>query len=156
MSVTGLGSIAKCKTLQCDTLEAKNTPGGDPHLITGDLEVTGNLEVDGGITVDSAGFKGLNLKSKSGVNQIDIEMNENTNTWTLSADASSNAFFINHKVNTAGTGVTAIIVQYNTATGDFGTTIPAKPLQLIDIPTSAAGLTSGSVWSNAGVLNIIP
>ena len=150
MSVIGLGSIAKCKTLQCDTLEAKNTPGGDPHLIIGDLEVTG------GIKVDSAGFKGLILDSKAGVNHVDIEMNENTNTWSLSADASTNAFFINHKLNTAGAGANVVILQYDPATGDFGTNIPAKPLQLTGIPTSAAGLPSGSVWNNAGVLNITP
>lgn len=150
MSVTGLGKIAKCGTLQCDTLEAKNTPGGDPHLITGDLEVTG------GIKVDSAGFKGLILDSKAGVNQVDIEMNENTNTWTLSADSSSNAFFINHKLNSSGVGQIAVTLQYNTATGDFGLVVPAVPLQLTGIPTASAGLPSGSVWSNAGVLNIIP
>jgi hypothetical protein len=148
MSVTGLGSIAKCGTLQCDTLEAKNTPGGDPHLIIGDLEVTG------GIKVDSAGIKGLILNSNPGVNQVNISMNENTNTWNFSADALTNALFIEHNVNGAPSG--AIVASFNKTVGGFGVDLPANPLYLNNIPTSSVGLLSGAVWSNGGVLNIIP
>jgi hypothetical protein len=150
--MSSIGKDAYCGTLNCDTLIANNTI--DPHKITGDLEITGDLKVDGGIEVDSAGFKGLILKSNPSVNQVNISMNENTNTWDISADASSSALFIGHTVNGAGSG--SIVASFDKTVGGFGAQLPANPLQLQSIPTSAVGLPSSSVWSNGGVLNITP
>ncbi len=44
-----LGDSATAGTLFCDNLVAKNS-GGDPHKITGNLEVTGDVEIDGRLT----------------------------------------------------------------------------------------------------------
>jgi hypothetical protein len=55
MSVTALGDQAICGTLRCDTLDAKNDPAGDPHKITGQLEVTGDATIDGRLIVKKEG-----------------------------------------------------------------------------------------------------
>jgi hypothetical protein len=81
-------------------------------------------------------------------------MNENTNTWNISADALTNTLFFEHIVNGAGSG--AIVASLEKTVGGFGCDLPANPLYLNNIPTSSAGLLSGAVWSNGGVLNIIP
>ena len=150
--MTSLGKDAYAGTLHCNKLIANNP--SDPHKITGDLEITGDLKVDGGIEVDSAGIKGLILNSNPGVNQVNISMNENTNTWNISADAATNTLFFEHMLTGAPSG--AIVAYFNKTVGGFGAEIPANPLYLTNIPTSSAGLLSGAVWSNGGVLNIVP
>ena len=150
--MTSLGKDAYAGTLHCNKLIANNP--SDPHKITGDLEITGDLKVDGGMEVDSAGIKGLILNSNPGVNQVNISMNENTHTWNFSADAATNALFIDHRLTGAPSG--AIVASFNKTVGGFGVDLPANPLYLTNIPTSSAGLLSGAVWSNGGVLNIVP
>ena len=53
------------------------------------------------------------------------------------------------------TGTTSFIVGAN-ITSDRSCTTFVNNLSIKTIPTSSAGLPSGSVWSNAGVLNIVP
>ena len=155
MSAMGLGDSAVCGTLFCDTLIATNDPSADPHKITGDLEVTGNLKVDGGVEIDASGIKGLKLNSRTGVNQVNIDMNDNTNTWSISADASSNSLQISHILNSAASGVIVATFDYNPSTGAVGCQLPADPLILLSLPTSAPAF-GGAVWNNAGVLNVTP
>lgn len=153
--MSSLGKDCYGGTINCEKLVAKNTT--DPHLITGDLEITGNLKVDGGIEVDSAGFKGLVLKSNPQVNQVNIEMNDNTQTWNISADSQFNLLGFSHILNGAGSGADVAGITYDPGTGKFGAYFPAGGgFRLNSIPTSAAGLPSGAVWSNGGVLNITP
>ncbi len=61
--MSALGNVAKCGTLICDTLVAKNDPAGDPHKITGQLEVTGDATIDGRLIVkkDATFEKPVNL-----------------------------------------------------------------------------------------------
>ncbi len=61
--MSALGNIAKCGTLMCDNLVAKNDPAGDPHKITGQLEVTGDATIDGRLIVkhDATFEKPVNL-----------------------------------------------------------------------------------------------
>jgi hypothetical protein len=153
--MSSIGKDAYCGTLHCDTLIANNTT--DPHKITGDLEITGDLKVDGGIEVDSAGIKGLVLKSNPSVNQVNISLNENTQTWDISADSQFNLLSFSHTLNGAGSGADVAGLTYDPATAKFGSYFPAGgEFRLQSIPTSATGLTTGTVWSNGGVLNIIP
>lgn len=154
MSVLALGSRAKCGVLTCETLVAKNDPGGDPHKITGDLEVTGDLKVDGGITVELAGFKGLILNSNPQVNQVNIAMNDNTQTWDISADAGSSQLGISHTVAGAGSG--AEVAGFTvTGASTFGCYLPGAPFIIQNIPTTLPAL-SGQVWSDGGTLKIVP
>jgi len=153
--MSGLGNECYGGTINCKKLVAKNTT--EPHLITGDLEITGDLKVDGGIEVDSAGFKGLTLKSNPSVNQVNIEMNDNTQTWNISANSQFNLLGFGHFLNGAGSGADVAGITYNPTSGRFGAYFPAgDEFRLQGIPTSATGLTSGTVWSNGGVLNIVP
>jgi len=152
--MSALGNDAYCGTLNCNKLVANNPI--DPHKITGDLEVTGDLKVDGGIEVESAGVKGLVLKSNPNVNQVNIEMNDNTQNWGIGADANSSQLLFSHTLIGAGSGIEYASFTHVPGTNDFGFTCLAKPFILGEIPTSSAGLPSGAVWSNAGVLNIVP
>ena len=154
MSVLALGDRARCGVLTCETLIAKNDPGGDPHKITGDLEVTGDLKIDGGATIEQAGLKGLTLNSNPSVNQVTIALNDNTQTWDINANSQFSTLFIDHTTNGAGSGTS--VASFSKTAGGFGCQLPANPLQLSLIPTSATGLPSGCVWSNGGVLNITP
>ena len=149
--VTEIGAITD-KTVSLGKLEVQGTSNlvGAVEINSG-LEVTGDIKVGGGIEIDSSGIKGVILNSKVGVNQVNISMNDNTQTWDISADASSNTLFFNHIVNGAGVGAEVASLSY--AAGNFTSLLPG--LYLNNVPTSAAGLTSGRVWSNAGVLNII-
>ena len=113
MSVLGLGERAKCGTLTCDTLNAKN-PGGDPHLITGDLEVTGDLKVDGNLDfTPSATTDGFVVNAPTGgTTQAKIALKTDTgSTWSLDADSSGNTLFINNKLPGA---VGEIVASFNT------------------------------------------
>ena len=152
--MSSLGKDCYGGTINCDRLVAKNST--DPHKITGDLEVTGNLKVDGGIEVDSAGFKGLNLKSNPSVNQVNIEMNDNTQNWGIEADAGSSQLAFSHTLIGAGSGVGYAGFTLTPGTNEYGAYFGAQPFILNSIPTSATGLPSGAVWSNGGVLNIVP
>ena len=150
MSVTGLGNIAKCKTLICETLEAKNS-GGDPHLVKGDLEITGDLKVDGGVEIDAAGIEGLKLKSKPAINQVEISMNDNTNIWNISAEAATETLFTNR--SPAGGGAGDIVSYLEHVAGNYTYSMSASTIIFDQLPTSApAG--AGRVWNNGGVLNI--
>ena len=149
--MSSLGNDAYAGTLHCNKLIANNTT--NPHLITGDLEITGDLKIDGGLEVDSAGFKGVKLNSNPSVNQVDIDLNDNTQTWTISADAGSSQLSFSHIINGAGSGVLVAGLTYNA--GALGVYLPGL-IRLQGIPTSAAGLPAESVWSNSGVLNITP
>jgi hypothetical protein len=151
MSVTGLGNIAKCNTLVCDKLEAKNVTPGDPHLITGDLEVTGNLKVDGGVEIDAAGIEGLKLKSKPSINNVELSMNDNTNIWRISAQASTETLFTTR--SPAGGGSGDIVSFLTHAAGNYIYTLSAQTIIFDVLPTSAPAGT-GRVWNNGGVLNI--
>jgi hypothetical protein len=53
------------------------------------------------------------------------------------------------------TGSTAFIVGAN-ITADRSCTTFVNNLSIKNIPTSSSGLPSGSIWSNSGVLNIVP
>ena len=153
--MSSLGARAFGGTIHCKRLIASNP--SEPHKITGDLEITGDLKVDGGIEVESAGVKGLVLNSNSGVNQVNIEMNENTDTWNISADALTNELSFSHIVNGAVSGSLVGGITFDNSTLKFGAYFPAdNGFRLNNIPTSAAGLISGTVWSNGGVLNIVP
>jgi hypothetical protein len=153
--MAALGNTAICGTLICDTLEAKNSTPTDPHKITGDLEVTGNLKVDGGIEIDTSGFKGVILNSHSSINQCTIDMNDNTQTWGISADGSSSQLSFSHQLNGAGSGAEIAGLTHTAGVG-FGAYFIGNPFRIESIPTSAAGLPANSVWSNGGVLNITP
>jgi len=69
-------------------------------------------------------------------------------------------FFVDVKSNsgtfsiTSGTGVRILLTGTGNITAS-GTTTTAR-LKVTSIPTGTAGLSSGDVWSNGGVLNIIP
>ena len=150
--MSSLGKDSYGGTINCERLIAKNS--SDPHKITGDLEVTGNLKVDGGVEVDSTGLKGLILNTKT--NQVNIEMNDNTQSWDISADASTFQLVISHTLNGAPSGEDVMGLTRDPTTGDFGMYVVAKPFVLQNLATSATGLPSGAVWNNAGVLNIVP
>jgi len=152
--MSALGKDCYGGTINCEKLVAKNTT--DPHLITGDLEITGDLKVDGGIEVESAGVKGLVLKSNTSVNQVNIEMNDNTQNWGIGAYANSSQLLFSHTLIGAGSGIEYASFTHVPGTNDFGFTCIAKPFILEEIPTVATGLPSGAVWSNGGVLNIVP
>ena len=57
--------------------------------------------------------------------------------------------------NTTNTCACAMIVGSN-ITADRVCATFVNNLSIKNIPTSSAGLPSGSVWSNAGVLTIVP
>ena len=38
----------------------------------------------------------------------------------------------------------------------IGTTTPGSKLSVVGLPTSASGLSTGDIWNNSGVLNIVP
>ena len=38
----------------------------------------------------------------------------------------------------------------------IGTSTPGSKLSVVGLPTSASGLSSGDIWNNSGVLNIVP
>lgn len=148
--MSALGQTAICGTLICETLKAKNS-GGDPHKVTGDLEVTGSLKVDGGIEVDAAGVKGLVLKSGPSANQVNIEMNDNTNIWNISAEAATETLFTNR--SPAGGGAGDIVSYLEHVAGNYTYSMSASTIIFDQLPTSApAG--AGRVWNNGGVLNI--
>jgi len=65
--MSALGNVAKCGTLMCENLVAKNDPAGDPHKINGQLEVTGDTTLDGYLTVKNQTFfeKPVTLTSTS-------------------------------------------------------------------------------------------
>ena len=151
--MTSLGSDCYTGTINCKRVNAEN-PGGDPHKVVGNLEVTGDLQVDGGITVLSTDLRGLSLKSSTFSNQVNIGLNDNTSTWSISADANSGALFFNHILNSAGSGSQVAYLARDFGTGQFYSEFP-RPI-FKNMPTSPAGLPSGSVWSNNGVLNITP
>ena len=58
-------------------------------------------------------------------------------------------------LNTTGTCACAMIVGSN-ITADRVCATFVNNLSIKNIPTASAGLPSGSVWSNAGVLTIVP
>lgn len=152
--MSSLGKDCYGGTINCDRLNATNST--DPHKINGDLEITGDLRVDGGIEVDSAGLKGLVLKSNPNVNQVNIEMNDNTQRWGIEGDANSSQLAFSHTLVGAGSGVGYAGFTLRPGTNEYGAYFGARPFVLSSIPTSAAGLPSGAVWSNGGVLNIVP
>jgi len=153
--MAALGDIAICGTLICDTLQAKNDPAADPHKIEGDLEVTGDVKVDGGLEIDQSGLKAVILNSHPSVNRATLDFNDNTQTWGISADASSSSLHFTHHTNGAGAGSDIGALTHTVGTG-FGAWFSGNPFRIESIPTSAAGLPANSVWSNGGVLNITP
>lgn len=156
MSATSLGDFATCGQLNCNVINAKNGGGGDKHKISGDLEITGDLKVDGGMEIDNGDWKGLTIKGNpNGAGQplAGIGLNDLTQTWSITADSQFNTMFIDHTINGSGSG--SNVAQFNKTANGFGCSLPANPLVFEGIPTSAAGLPTGAVWSNAGVLNIV-
>ena len=161
--MSSLGNDAYCGTLNCNKLVAKNPTPSDPHKITGDLEVTGNLTVDGTETVTGqitcqniiTCEGGITVTAfNAGAPYPGISFNDLTQTWDFSADANGNIIGLGHIVNGAGSGAVVTEYQFYPATGTFTAKLPT--LILVGCPTASAGLASGTVWSNAGVLNIIP
>ncbi len=154
--MAALGDIAICGTLICDTLQAKNNTPTDPHKIEGDLEITGDLNVDGGLHVDASGSKGLIMKSHHSINRCTLDMDDNTQTWGITGDASASALHFSHHTNGAGSGTLIGGLTHSSSTGGFGAYFSGNPFRIELIPTSAAGLPANTVWSNGGVLNITP
>ena len=124
------------------------------------LEVAADLKVGGGIEVDNKDVKGLKIIGNPHTveaPQAGISFNDLTQTWDITADSQFNTLFFGHFMNGASTGSDVAGITRNATTGKFGAYFPASnEFRLLDIPTSSTGLTSGTVWSNAGVLNIIP
>ena len=161
--MSSLGNDAYCGTLNCNKLVAKNVTPSDPHKITGDLEVTGNVTIDGNETVKNAltvqstiiGNGGAVLLNKPVVGDtVGINFNDLTQSWDITADAPTDTFGIGHTVG--GSASVVAEFKYDSGTGNLGVQLPATPLTLVGVPTASTGLASGTVWSNAGVLNIIP
>lgn len=156
--MSSLGKDCYGGTINCDRLVAKNST--DPHKITGDLEVTGDLKVDGSLQIDNGDQKGLKINGNPGgvgAPQAGIELNDTVQTWDIIADSQFNLLSIGHITNGASVGADVAGVTYDPSTGKFGSYFPAGgEFRLQGIPTVATGLTSGAVWSNGGVLNIVP
>jgi len=69
--------------------------------------------------------------------------------------SSTSSGILSGNLNNTSTFACAMIVGSN-ITADRVCTTFVNNLSIKNIPTAATGLPSGSVWSNAGVLNIVP
>lgn len=156
--MSALGKECYGGVINCDKLVAKNST--DPHVIEGDLEITGKLKVDGSVEIENDDLKALKIKGTAGgvgFPQANIELDDLTQTWDISANSQFNLLSVGHIVNGATVGADVAGITYNPTSGRFGSYFPAgDEFRLTGIPTSSAGLTSGTVWSNGGVLNIVP
>jgi hypothetical protein len=148
MSVFSLGQRARCGTLTCDTLVAKNDPAADPHLIEGDLEVTGDLKVDGDLNFTPAstndGFV-VNAPPGGSTSAEIILKTDTGTTWTIDADSAGPTLFINNKLAGAGSGE---IVATFTRDGCSFVAEPEKfALESTSAPTTAAAVPSTHTYA---------
>jgi len=72
---------------------------------------------------------------------------------TVSASFSSILAGSGNTITSANT--TSFIIGSN-ITADMACATFVNKLSIKNVPTSSAGLPSGAIWSNAGVLNIVP
>lgn len=157
--VTEIGAITD-KTVSLGKLEVQGTSNlvGAVEINSG-LEVTGDIKVGGGIEIDNKDVKGLKIignPNTVGFPQAGMSFNDLTQTWDITAVSQINTLSFGHFINGASVGSAVAGITHNPATGKFGSYFPAgDEFRLVGIPTSSTGLTSGTVWSNAGVLNII-
>jgi hypothetical protein len=126
MSSVSLGAEAKCGKLKCETLEAKNS-GGDPHKVVGDLEITGDATVDGKLTAKEGNVR---IEHKGGSDQSGLTLRTPSQTWDLYADENAQSISIGYFKDSFPAGVDMFRIRQDAGTGDIGTTINAKPLQL--------------------------
>ncbi len=120
--------------------------------ISGDTQLTSATD----ITIASTATYPINLDGgsfvqvqRSGQNtalQIDSEVTT-SDAITIKSSGATNSTLV---LNAVGTSTTAPSITF-TNTGS-GVTV----IRIIGIPTSSAGLSSGSIYSNAGILTIVP
>jgi hypothetical protein len=140
-----------------------NGGGSSTSLLIGSASGTG------GITNRLFGT-GTFVWNKSSTNNY-IQLSESANTWLIDAGNTTNTTTnLTIKASSSTTNGGNLLLNGGSATvagGGNGGNVTITPgskdgagtggyLILTNIPTSSAGLPSGAVWSNAGILSIIP
>ena len=95
-------------------------------------------------SIENAAGSGLSVLVVKGPNPIiQWEDSAGTNNATFNVGVDDNIFYLD---DVTGTAVRAFSIKTVSST---------SVLNLPNIPTSATGLSSGDVWNNSGVLNIV-
>ena len=122
--MTSLGDNAYVGTLHANLLDVKN-PTGNPHKITGDLEITGDTTCDGGLTAKTGVVR---IENKSGSDQSQVVLRCPTQQWDLLGDESADKISIGSFKDSQGVGVSIFSIQ--DIAGAYTTNIESNPLRL--------------------------
>jgi hypothetical protein len=121
-----------------------------------------NFEVNGGnsaMTINAIGNVGIGTTSPS--TRLDIQETTAASYGVISVRGNSRGAGIDMYQNSTFLGQmyadgSSNIIFTNTAAGVERFRIKTNTINISSIPTSAAGLVSGDIYSSAGVLNIVP
>ncbi len=147
MSSVSLGSVAKCGTLKCNTLEAKNS-GGDPHLVKGDLEITGDATVDGQLTAKQGNVR---IEHKGGSSESTLDFRTPTQTWDIHVDESTETMSVGLIKDGSASGVS--VLSLFDIGGNIGCRLPATPMNL-ESSTGGAQVDAGVASTHSFVIEI--
>jgi len=129
--------------LLCDAENDRVIIGGTSPTESAKFAVLGNGS-SVVASIENAAGSGLSVLVVKGPNPIiQWEDSAGTNNATFNVGVDDNIFYLD---DVTGTAVRAFSIKTVSST---------SVLNLPNIPTSATGLSSGDVWNNSGVLNIV-